>query len=465
MKLSFSAIALLISFLLQAQVQQFDIIQYTAPAGWKKQTTESTLQFSKEDSKTGAYCLIMVFKSMPGTKNSKENFDASWESIVKEMVKVTDRPEMQPPASENGWQALSGYASFEQEGQKGLALLVNSTGYDRMVNILTLTNSNVYETELGKFLESVSFLPITSKGNTGNQTPVTNKTPVTTTAPAKSINDGFAFSTTNFDDGWTSTVQNDWVEVTKGNIKVLLHYPKEGTIIPADPEPHVNNAWNILVAPRYTSLKNYRTAYISTYNRPYLGMGSVTDKSGRAYYIVFFRQGETGWIEAICPDKQSFIQTFRFDPETIRWDSETALLDPIIKMSSYNKFAVAASDFKGSWTSDFTGLQQLYHVYTGQYAGMNVHQSSQTFQFGPGNNYSWKILAVNGQVGNMKFDQAKSAGTFTVPNNWQIRFSNLEGKPKLYHAFFSCIKGARVLKILDAQYPGNGMYTVFGRSK
>ena len=36
----------------------------------------------------------------------------------------------------------------------------------------------------------------------------------------------FAFTSTNFDDGWQSTAKEDWVEVTKDNIKVLLHYPK-----------------------------------------------------------------------------------------------------------------------------------------------------------------------------------------------------------------------------------------------
>jgi len=132
-------------------------------------------------------------------------------------------------------------------------------------------------------------------------------------------------------------------------------------------------------------------------------------------------------------------------------------------MTSYNKFAVAASDFKGIWTSDFTGVQQLYNVYSGQYAGMNINQSSQTFQFGAGNTYNWKILAVNGMVGAVKYGQAKSAGKFSVPNNWQIQFSDIEGKPKKYNAYFSCIKGARLLMLLDAQYPGSGIYTAFGQ--
>lgn len=65
--------------------------------------------------------------------------------------------------------------------------------------------------------------------------------------------------------------------------------------------------------------------------------------------------------EFVTPDKYSFIQQYKFDPEIIRWDSESDLLKPLVQMASYNKFAVAASDFKGTWTSDFTGVQQLYH--------------------------------------------------------------------------------------------------------
>lgn len=441
----------------KTQQQSFDITNYIAPKGWKKQTTESAMQFSKEDATTGGYCIITLLKAIPANAGAKENFDAAWETVVKEMVKVSAAPEMQPSATEDGWQIQSGYAPFDNEGEKGLALLVTSTGYDKMVNLLVLTNTDVYEKEMTAFIESISFKKQTQTNN--NSSTDKNKTPVST---AKK--DGFAFSTTNFDDGWNSTVQEDWVEVTNGNIKVLLHYPRDETIFPADPEPLTNAVWNILVAPRYSTLKNYKTAYISTYNRPYLGMGYLTDNSSRKeVFVVLFRQGDTGWMEVIAPDKNSFIQQFKFDPETIQWNSETDLLKHLLVMPGYNKFAIAASDFTGSWSSDFTGIQQLYNVYTGNYAGMNMNQSNETFQFGAGNTYNWKFLAVNGMAGNAKFAQVKSAGKFTVLNNWQIKFSDIEGRPQTYHAQFSCIKGARVLKLLNAQSPGSGIYTVFGK--
>ena len=47
------------------------------------------------------------------------------------------------------------------------------------------------------------------------------------------------------------------------------------------------------------------------------------------YLLLFFRQGETGWMEFITPDKNTFIQQYKVDPETIRWDSETDLMKPL----------------------------------------------------------------------------------------------------------------------------------------
>src|SRR6187399_1129350 len=435
-----------------AQKETFDFTTYTAPKKWKKKHTEDVVQFTKEDAAKGTYCIITLYKAVPGTTNSKENFDLAWTSVVKEMVNVSTAPEMQPSAKEDDWEVETGYAAFESDGEKGVALLVTSTGYNKMVNLIILTNTDAFETEMTSFIGSISLK---------KQTQAINKTPANqekNTQPTFSAkNDGFTFTTTNFDDGWTSTVQEDWVEVTKGNIKVVIHYPKEGTIFPADPEPLTNAAWNILVAPRYSNLREYKTTSITAYKRPYLGFGYLTENStGKEVYVLLFRQGETGWLEFVSPDKNSFIQQYKFDPETIKWDSESDLLNPLVQMVNYNKFAVAESDFNGTWTSDFTGVQQLYSVYTGNYAGMNINQSNEEFVFGAGNSYSWKLLVVSGMVGNTKYANVKSAGTFSVPNNWQIHFSKIESGPKTYDAHWSCIKGARLLHLLDAKSPGSG---------
>ncbi len=141
-----------------AQKQTFDITTYTPPpgTGWKKQATENAIQFSKEDAAKANYCMITLYKAVPGTASAKENFDLAWSSLVKEMVTVSAAPEMQPAATENGWETHSGYAPFENEGAKGVVMLVTSSSSVKMVNLIILTNTDVYEKDMTAFLESLS---------------------------------------------------------------------------------------------------------------------------------------------------------------------------------------------------------------------------------------------------------------------------------------------------------------------
>ncbi len=433
-----------------AQQQTFDIATYTAPKTWKKQSAESAVQFSKEDAAKGTYCMITLYKSVPGTPGSKENFDFAWTSVVKEMVTVSTSPEMQPPATENGWEVQSGYAPFESDGTKGVVVLVTSSAFKKMVNIIILTNTDVYEKDITAFLESVSLKkPL---GETG-------QTVKPTTTPAKQLQakstakaDGFAFTTTNFDDGWTSTVQEDWVEVVKGNTKVLIHYPNRN----ADTYNSVlldglKNAWNVLVAPKYSSASNFEFKPITGWQSIEFAEADMMEKaSGNKVHVVLFKinysSGNGRYLEFITPDKKLFEQQFGvYHQESYGWEK-------MEKMATYNKFAVAASDLKGKWTTNFTGMTQYVNAYTGASAGANTHASNENFIFGAGNTYKWDLAVASGFVGNIKFQSVKSSGKFSVPNNWQINFSDIEGKPKTYNASFTCIKGARVLWLGDTGF-------------
>ena len=57
-----------------AQKETFDLVTFTPPKVWKKQLAESAIQFSQEDAAKGTYCLITLYKAVPGTANSKELF-------------------------------------------------------------------------------------------------------------------------------------------------------------------------------------------------------------------------------------------------------------------------------------------------------------------------------------------------------------------------------------------------------
>lgn len=277
------------------------------------------------------------------------------------------------------------------------------------------------------------------------------------------IKSSFAFNTTNFDDGWTSTEQADWVQVVKGNTKVLIHYPNKN----ADAYNSVvldglKNAWNILVAPKYSTASNFEFKPITGWQSIEFAEADAVEKAtNKSVHVVLFKMnysnGSGKYLEFITPDKKTYEQEFgTYRQESFGWEKVEA-------MANYNKFAVAAADLKGKWTNNFTGMTQYVNAYTGADAGANTHASNESFEFMQNNTYHWEIGVASGMVGNIKFQNAKSDGKLSLPNNWQINFSNLEGKPKTYNVFFSCVKGARILWLEDSAYASG--YTGYGKKE
>lgn len=431
----------------EAQVlETFDIASFRSPKGWNKRVSESSALISIEDKVKGAYCLLTLFKSVPSTGSPREDFDAAWQTLVKGLVNVTGAPQMQAPMKEKGWDVQSGLAPFEKDGNKGVALLVTSSGSGRMMNLLILTNTEEYQQEIETFLESITLKKPEAKA------PASAPPAKQAASPPASAR-GYAFTTTRFDDGWTSVVQEDWVQVTKGDTRVLLHYPNKSV----DTYNSVlldglKNAWNLLVAPRY-GIAGGEVAF-----RPINGFepiefaeaAAIEKASGKPVYVVLFKlnhsNGGGRYMEFITPDKSAFEQEFGPYHETsYGWEK-------MVKMAGYNKFGVAAADLKGKWTTGYAGFLQYADARTGASAGANTHSSAENFVFGPGDAYRWDIGVASGFVGSIKFQSAKSSGKFSVPGVWKVAFSDIEGKPRTYDARFSCIKGARILWLGDTAY-------------
>ena len=175
-----------------------------------------------------------------------------------------------------------------------------------------------------------------------------------------------------------------------------------------------------------------------------------------------FNSGSGKYIEFITPDKNIFEQAFAsFESAAANYGTGIGF-DKMANMVVYNKFAVSPADLIGTWTNDFSGMTQYVNALTGLDAGATTHASSQQFVFSGGNNFKWDLGVASGTVGNVKFQSVNAAGKFNLPNNWQIYFSKIEGKPKTYDAYFTCIKGNRLLWLSDVSYPG---YSAFGKAK
>ena len=61
-------------------------------------------------------------------------------------------------------------------------------------------------------------------------------------------------------------------------------------------------------------------------------------------------------------------------------------------MVTYNKFAMAASDLSGKWTSNFTGMTQYVNAYTGADAGSTLTPLTKTSNLA-------RAMLINGTLG------------------------------------------------------------------
>jgi hypothetical protein len=411
--------------------ETFDITTFEVPKNWSRQASQNSVQLSTEDKSQGTYCLITLFKSLPSRNNSKEDFATAWKGVVSGFVSVTAAPQMAAPATQDGWEIETGFAPFEKNGEKGVAMLVTASGFGKMANAVILTNTQAYQQDIAAFLASISL----------------KKPAVETAQPAASrpVSSGYAFSTTNFDDGWTSTVQADWVEVTKAGIRVLIHHPNKS----ADAYNSVvltglKNAWDVLVAPRYSTARNLEFKPLTGWQSIEFAEADALEKDTNKWvHVVLFKMnysnGSGRYLEFITANKAAFEQEFGpYHPTTYGWEK-------MEKMATYNKFGVAAADLNGHWTNDYSGSLSFINAYTGASAGTDTHASVENFIFAPGNSYKWDIGVASGYVGSIKFQSVKSAGRISVPNVWQVTFSDIQGKPRTYNASFSAVKGGRIL--------------------
>ena len=428
-----------------SQEQTFDLITYTPPKGWTKDEKKNVIVYSTVDNKTKTWCQIGIFRSTASKGTIDADLESEWNELAAKQYNITDSMQATETQEAEGWKIKAGSGKFTFSNQPAAALLTTFSGYNRCVSIMAITNSQGYLETVENFIGTIDLkkpeVNTTATNNQVSQQPVNNTT---------GSSGGFRYTTSNFDDGWTATEEADWVRVTKGNITMLLHYAKEGTTVAADPEPHVNNAWNILVATRYSNLKNYKVASPSLDpQRAYLGAGELTDKkTGKQVYVALFRKGSSNWIEFITPDKNTFVKEFGADINNIGWDASSDIWKPLLKMFNYNKFAVAASDLTGKWASWSGSNVQYVNVYTGLDAGMGHAQSGNEIAFNADGTYNREYKGVSGSPGGGNQYYGEKNNGNAIVSNWEVQLTNsFKGATHVFTAQFEAVKGGRILHL------------------
>lgn len=423
-----------------AQKTTYDLVTYIPPngKGWKKENGNDVVSYTHINNSNKTWCRIAVFKSTASKGTIEADFESEWNELTSKHNSITAGPQKGELQEGDGWKFITGGGKASFDGTDIMIQHTVISGYNTCISIIAQTNSAGYLKIIEDFNGSIELKKPSGSNNNTNKL----------TTPAAHSN-GFQFTSTNWDDGWVTYAKANWTEVTKANINVLIHYPnKQADAYNSVLKDGLQNAWNILVAPRYTNIRNYELKPIQSFESISFAEADATEKlSGKVVHIVLFRKhysnGNGRYLEFVTPDKQTYEQEFGpYHNDEFGWDKAA-------NMQYRNKFAVAANDLVGKWSaSDYASLS-YYYVNGGGFAGATATSIAHEFTFLNGGNYQSDHAGASGAVGNQQFSRQLYKGKFSA-DNWNMTLTNrFQGETETYNCYFEAVKGGRILILTD----------------
>lgn len=428
----------------------FDIASFNAPKGWQKTSGKDVVSYSTTSKTDGGYCVIAVYKSAASLGSLDKDYNNDWKELVADRFTINGTPETEVQKRNDGWQVKAGGGAIKTENGDAIAILSVFFNGTTSMSILTLLNKEEYLVDADKMISSLKFKKITAVTK-----PVTDKpsNPPVTTAPGT-----YQFTTSNFDDGWTSTIHHDYVLVEKNNNAVYLNFsvPYNASQFSGTGIRDASYYWDNYVTRLFTTrTKQFNDGGSMALKPPYME-GTATDKrTGRSCFIGMYLVIVPNAVSVVigtAPDETAFRRLFPKANDPFGSD--------LASMTKYNKFAIGAKDLTGKWQNGNTETAHWYYVSPSEYegyAGMTLAATSATFHFNSNGTYTSIHNGATGAVGNMSTFQQEYKGNYSV-NNWIVTATNrYGGKTDKFDAYFVVVRGGRLLKLNDN---AGGNYTL-----
>lgn len=364
-----------------ALADTFDIIEYAKPAGWTSTMQGGTLQLSKGND------FAIIPPSRPSDGSVRSDFDKTWSGIAG-MFQITGAPQTQQRGD-----ALVGAAQGKVGDATATIVLVELNANGKTISVIGgTTNSDLAEVQ--KLLGSVHLAVVKSSGG----------------------------RTTSFGDGATASLEADWVLVTKGALRIKLHYPI--ALDDASRRDIPGYFWSKLVGASGAAIKSDNSSGITVHT-------AQAPVGGRYVMLRVLVENGTAWpIEVSAPSA-----------------AELPDQNTIAAFRNANRFAIGP-DVAGAWSSFTSANVNLYYVSTGGYAGMNTATLSAAFTFDANGSYHSEIAGgTNGAVAT-----EKHKGTYKV-STWELTTTH-DGKTSVYDAYYEAVRGGLLLHLRDKQYTG-----------
>jgi hypothetical protein len=150
-----SFLLLVISSNCFSQTEKFDIITYTAPKDWKKETKQGVVNYMDVNTTTGTFCVIAMYASTASSGDAKKDFKKEWKDLVATPFKAEANPKTESQTTPEGWEVITAAAPVKMDGIDCTIMLNVISGFGKTISIRTSLNDQSYSTQVDALFESM----------------------------------------------------------------------------------------------------------------------------------------------------------------------------------------------------------------------------------------------------------------------------------------------------------------------
>lgn len=160
-----------------AQTETFDIITYTPPKDWTRETTPGKVTFTITDSSKKTYCIIGVYASTASSGSAATDFTSEWNDLAVKPFGASANPTTASPVTRDGRTIIFGGSSFTRQGVENTVMLTAFSGFGKVTSVIAVTNSTYWQDDYVKFVDGVIFKETAATSNAAPPANATSKPP------------------------------------------------------------------------------------------------------------------------------------------------------------------------------------------------------------------------------------------------------------------------------------------------
>ncbi len=184
-----------------AQKETFDIVTYTPPKDFKKESKEGVVNYTNVNSAEGAFCVITIYASTASTGDANKDFKKEWKELVVTPYKAEANPATETQTNAGGWKVVAGAAPVKLDGNDVYIMLTVVSGFGKNISIRTSVNDKSYLAQVDALFETMEL----------DKTKTTVMNTNTTTPQADESNRKFGAMTYDAPTGWSHQQFQDGV--------------------------------------------------------------------------------------------------------------------------------------------------------------------------------------------------------------------------------------------------------------